>query len=170
MHESESEVAQCCLTPNDPMDCSLPGFSIHGIFQARVLEWPLPSLSTASQGSHCSRSGQPVPQTSPGQASPGPGVSQPLVTPAPTPRGGLVQPVPTGRAPPSHSFHTYQPIPASPFHYPRCHLTSSPCHCARQNWGSRARGPKEGEGRRRVRQRGGGADSQGLTQGGPTEG
>ena len=37
--ESESEVAQLCLTPSDPMDCSLPGSSIHGIFQARVLEW-----------------------------------------------------------------------------------------------------------------------------------
>ena len=37
--KSESEVAQSCLTPSDPMDCSLPGFSIHGIFQARVLEW-----------------------------------------------------------------------------------------------------------------------------------
>ena len=39
MHESESEVAQWCLTLSDPMDCSLPGSSIHGIFQARVLEW-----------------------------------------------------------------------------------------------------------------------------------
>ena len=37
--KSESEVAQSCLTPSDPMDCSLPGSSIHGIFQARVLEW-----------------------------------------------------------------------------------------------------------------------------------
>ena len=37
--KSESEGAQSCLTPSDPMDCSLPGFSIHGIFQARVLEW-----------------------------------------------------------------------------------------------------------------------------------
>ena len=37
--ESESEVAQSCLTLNDPMDCSLPGSSIHGIFQATVLEW-----------------------------------------------------------------------------------------------------------------------------------
>ena len=36
---SESEVAQSCLTLSDPMDCSLPGSSIHGIFQARVLEW-----------------------------------------------------------------------------------------------------------------------------------
>ena len=37
--KSESEVAQPCLTPSDPMDCSLPGSSAHGIFQARVLEW-----------------------------------------------------------------------------------------------------------------------------------
>ena len=37
--KSESEVDQSCLTPNDPMDCSLPGSSVHGIFQARVLEW-----------------------------------------------------------------------------------------------------------------------------------
>ena len=37
--KSESEVAQLCPTLSDPMDCSLPGFSIHGIFQARVLEW-----------------------------------------------------------------------------------------------------------------------------------
>ena len=37
--KSESEVAQSCLTPSDPMDCSLPGPSVHGIFQARVLEW-----------------------------------------------------------------------------------------------------------------------------------
>ena len=35
----ESEVAQSCPTLNDPMDCSLPGSSVHGIFQARVLEW-----------------------------------------------------------------------------------------------------------------------------------
>ena len=37
--ESESEVAQSCPTPSDPMDCSLPGSSVHGIFQTRVLEW-----------------------------------------------------------------------------------------------------------------------------------
>ena len=35
----ESEVAQSCLTLSDPMDCSLPGSSAHGILQARVLEW-----------------------------------------------------------------------------------------------------------------------------------
>ena len=34
-----NEVAQLCPTPSDPMDCSLPGPSIHGIFQAKVLEW-----------------------------------------------------------------------------------------------------------------------------------
>ena len=39
MHESESEVTQLCLTLHDPMDCSLPSSSTHGIFQARVLEW-----------------------------------------------------------------------------------------------------------------------------------
>ena len=37
--KSESEVAQSCPTLQNPMDCSLPGSSIHGIFQARVLEW-----------------------------------------------------------------------------------------------------------------------------------
>ena len=37
--KSESEVAQSCLTRSNPMNCSLPGSSIHGIFQARVLEW-----------------------------------------------------------------------------------------------------------------------------------
>ena len=37
--KSESAVAQSCPTPSDPLDCSLPGPSIHGIFQARVLEW-----------------------------------------------------------------------------------------------------------------------------------
>ena len=37
--KSESEVTQSCLTPSDPMDCSPPGSSLHGILQARVLEW-----------------------------------------------------------------------------------------------------------------------------------
>jgi len=37
--KNESEVAQSCPTLRDPMDCSLPGSSVHGIFQARVLEW-----------------------------------------------------------------------------------------------------------------------------------
>ena len=46
--ESESEVAQSCPTLCDPTDCSLPGFSIHGIFQARVLEWIAISFSRGS--------------------------------------------------------------------------------------------------------------------------
>ena len=39
--ESESEVTQSCPTLCDPMNWSLPGFSVHGIFQARILEWVL---------------------------------------------------------------------------------------------------------------------------------
>ena len=39
MQKSESEVSQSCPTLSDPMDCSLLGFSVHGSFQARVLEW-----------------------------------------------------------------------------------------------------------------------------------
>ena len=48
MHETNSErgVAQSCWTLRDPMECSLPGSSVHGIFQARVLEWG----ATASSG------------------------------------------------------------------------------------------------------------------------
>ena len=46
--ESESEVAQSCLTLRDPMDCSLPGSSIHGILQARVLEWGAIAFSKLS--------------------------------------------------------------------------------------------------------------------------
>ena len=45
--KSESEVAQSCLTLSDPMDCSPPGSSIHGIFQARVLEWGAIAFSGA---------------------------------------------------------------------------------------------------------------------------
>ena len=37
--KSESEVAQSCPILGDPMDCNLPGSSVHGIFQARVMEW-----------------------------------------------------------------------------------------------------------------------------------
>ena len=47
--KSESEVAQSCLTLSDPMDCSLPGSSIHEIFQARVLEWGVIAFSASSQ-------------------------------------------------------------------------------------------------------------------------
>ena len=45
--KSESEVARSCLTLSDPMDCSPPGSSVHGIFQARVLEWGAIAFSNA---------------------------------------------------------------------------------------------------------------------------
>ena len=44
--KSESEVSQSCPTLRDPMDCSLPGSSVHGIFQARVLGWGAIAFST----------------------------------------------------------------------------------------------------------------------------
>ena len=43
--KSEGEVAQSCPTLCDPMDCSLPGSCVHGIFQARVLEWGATAFS-----------------------------------------------------------------------------------------------------------------------------
>ena len=49
--ESESEVAQLCLTLCDPIDCSLPVSSVHGIFQAIVLEWVAISFSRVSSQS-----------------------------------------------------------------------------------------------------------------------
>ena len=48
LYESESEVAQLCPTLGDPMDCSLPGFSVHGILQARILQWVAISFSRGS--------------------------------------------------------------------------------------------------------------------------
>ena len=48
--KSESEVAQSCLTLSDSMDCSLPGSSVHGIFQARVLEWGTIAFSMTMVG------------------------------------------------------------------------------------------------------------------------
>ena len=49
-YESESEVAQSYLTLCDPTDCSLPGSSVHGIFQTLVLEWIAISFSSGSSG------------------------------------------------------------------------------------------------------------------------
>ena len=47
--KSKSEAAQSCPTLSNPMDCGLPGSSVHGIFQAKVLEWlPLPRLSQST--------------------------------------------------------------------------------------------------------------------------
>ena len=48
--KSESEVAQSCPTLSDAMDCSLPGSFIHGIFQARVLEWGAIAFSEQTLG------------------------------------------------------------------------------------------------------------------------
>ena len=53
----EREVAQLCPTPSDPMDCSLPGSSVHGIFQARVLEWGAITFSKAEAPEFKSRVG-----------------------------------------------------------------------------------------------------------------
>ena len=47
--KSEGEVAQSCLTVHDPMDCSLPGSSVHGICQARVLVWVAIAFSVYHQ-------------------------------------------------------------------------------------------------------------------------
>ena len=48
--KSESEVDQSCPTPSDPMDCSLPGSSVHGICQARVLERGAIAFSVGDKG------------------------------------------------------------------------------------------------------------------------
>ena len=57
--QRESEVAQSCLTLCDPRDCSLPGFSVHGIFQARILEWAATgALANKSPGHERSISNQ----------------------------------------------------------------------------------------------------------------
>ena len=50
MYESESEVAQLCPTLGNPMDCSLPGSSVHGIFQARIVRWGAIAFSNLTLG------------------------------------------------------------------------------------------------------------------------
>ena len=60
--KSESEVAQLCLTPSDPMDCSLSGSSVHGIFQARVLEWVVMECVTEQDPVGTSLDRHPLPQ------------------------------------------------------------------------------------------------------------
>ena len=50
--KSESEVTQPCPTLQDPIDCSLPGSSIHGICQARVLEWGAIAFSAMNEAGH----------------------------------------------------------------------------------------------------------------------
>ena len=51
--KSESDVAQSCPTLSNPMDCSLPGSSVHGIFQPRVLEWGAIAFSEETPGVTC---------------------------------------------------------------------------------------------------------------------
>ena len=70
--KSESEVAQSCPTLHDPMDCSPPGSSIHGIFEARVLEWGAFAFSKLGVSGDCKdhstkslRSQEGVPQKKP---------------------------------------------------------------------------------------------------------
>ena len=50
--KSESEVTESCPTLSDPMDCSPPGSSIHGVFQARVLEWGAIAISGLQDEAH----------------------------------------------------------------------------------------------------------------------
>ena len=50
--KSESEAAESCPTLSDPMDCSPPGSSVHGIFQARVLEWGAIAFSVITISLH----------------------------------------------------------------------------------------------------------------------
>ena len=76
--KSESEVAQSCLTLSNPMDCSLPGSSAHGIFQARVLEWVaiafsgiLSSAAAAKLLQSCLTLCNPIDGSPPGSTVPG---------------------------------------------------------------------------------------------------
>ena len=62
--KSESEVAQSCLTLHDPMDCSLPGSSAQGIFQARVLEWGAIAFSVCIYYCHIFHISQDAPRNS----------------------------------------------------------------------------------------------------------
>ena len=76
----KSEVAQLYPTPSDPMDCSLPGSSAHGIFQARVLEWgaiafsALFAVAAAKSLQSCPTLFDPIDGSPPG--SPFPGILQ----------------------------------------------------------------------------------------------
>ena len=74
--KSESEVAQSCPTLRNPMDCSLPGSSVHGIFQARVLEWgaiafSLINAAAAKSLQSCLTLHDPVDGSPPGSPIPG---------------------------------------------------------------------------------------------------
>ena len=61
MAATAAKSLQSCLTLSDPMNCSLPGFSVHGIFQARVLEWgamPSPYLTAGAANTNAHRARQ----------------------------------------------------------------------------------------------------------------
>ena len=71
--KSESEVAQSCMMLHNPMDCSLPGSSTHGIFQARVLEWGAiafskPSVQFSSLAQSCPTLCDPMDYSLPGSS------------------------------------------------------------------------------------------------------
>ena len=72
--KSESEVTQLCPTPSNAMDCSLPGSSVHGIFQARVLEWGAIAFSEETLLLCCPTLCDPIDGSPPG--SPVPGILQ----------------------------------------------------------------------------------------------
>ena len=78
--KSESEVAWSCPTPSDPMDCSLPGSSVHGIFQARVLELVAIAFSITRELLLLSRFSRvrlcATPETAAHQVLPVPGILQ----------------------------------------------------------------------------------------------
>jgi len=63
--KSESEVAQSCPTLCDPVDCSLPGSSVHGILQARVLEWGAIAFSEGRAEGMTKKRSQSAAQTTP---------------------------------------------------------------------------------------------------------
>ena len=75
--KSESEVAQLCPTLSDPMDCSPPGSSVNGIFQARVLEWgaiacsEITTAAAAKSLQSCPTLCNPVDGLLPGSSVPG---------------------------------------------------------------------------------------------------
>ena len=70
--KTESEVAQSCPTLNDPMDCSPPDFSIHEIFQARVLDWGAIAFSAAAKSlQSCPTLCDPIDGSPTGSAIPG---------------------------------------------------------------------------------------------------
>ena len=77
--KSESEVNQLCPTPSDPMDCSLPSSSIHGILEARVLEWVAIAFSESTRTraeppyTAPAKQSYPLEQQSPAFSGPGAG-------------------------------------------------------------------------------------------------